>query len=48
MQLHEATEVIEVLGQVSANELLKDGWTLLAIVPSAQSTPWYILGKRSC
>lgn len=46
MQLHEATEVIEVMGQSSANEMLKEGWTLLAIIPSAQSTPWYILGRR--
>lgn len=47
MQLHEATEIIEVLGHASANELLRDGWVLLAVVPSAQSTPWYILGKCS-
>jgi hypothetical protein len=46
MQLHEAAQVIEVQGQASANELLREGWMLLAVVPSVQGTPWYIFGKR--
>ncbi|MDR6711732.1 hypothetical protein J2W83_001326 [Pseudomonas hunanensis] len=47
MQLHEATQVIEVQGHAAANELLKEGWILLAVVPSAQACPWYVMGKQT-
>lgn len=49
MQMSEAGEVKQVGGAVSANELLAEGWTLLAVVPCASSTGQayvaYVLGK---
>ncbi len=42
----DVVEVTEVQGQAVANELLKEGWTLLAVVSGQDTRPWYILGKK--
>lgn len=52
MQMHEAAEVVQVVGDTNANEKLADGWKLLAVLPglpsgSSNSTSViYVLGKR--
>lgn len=45
MVILDVSEVVEVQGEVAANEMLKEGWKLIAIVPSESSRPWYILGR---
>lgn len=51
MQIHEAGQVVEVLGDEQANRMLADGWMLLAITSgihprdSQRSTVCYVLGK---
>lgn len=51
MQLHEAHEVIEVMGAHKASEALAQGWTLLAVTNATDFSdksirPCYIFGKR--
>ncbi|PAU55198.1 hypothetical protein [Pseudomonas sp. PICF141] len=51
MQLHEAAEIIEVLGQTKANALLAEGWKLLAVTTATGNDEnknlyvHYVLGK---
>ncbi|CAI8998994.1 hypothetical protein EMIT0196MI5_90153 [Pseudomonas sp. IT-196MI5] len=49
MQMSEAAEVVQVAGAGEANKKLKAGWTLLAVVPSANNSGLahvaYVLGK---
>jgi len=49
MQLSDAGEVVEVVGDNHANELLAGGWKLLAVVPggepNAKLVVTYVLGK---
>lgn len=49
MQMSEAGEVVQVAGETAANQKLAQGWSLLAVVPSANSTGVahvaYVLGK---
>ncbi|WP_223487601.1 hypothetical protein [Pseudomonas sp. A-RE-19] len=51
MQLHEAAEIIEVLGQTKANALLATGWKLLAVTTATGNDEnknlyvHYVLGK---
>ncbi|MFL1480909.1 MULTISPECIES: hypothetical protein [Pseudomonas] len=33
MQIHEAAEVVQIVGDTDANEKLAQGWKLLAVVP---------------
>ncbi len=50
MHLHEATEVIEAHSQEGANEKLRSGWTLLAVVPGGgahdRAHVKYVLGRK--
>lgn len=51
MQMHEACEVIQVVGATNANKKLEEGWTLLATHAAAAGEEettmiWYVLGKR--
>ncbi|WLG46741.1 hypothetical protein [Pseudomonas sp. FP1740] len=52
MQIHEAAEIIEVLGQAKANELLAAGWKLLAVTTATGNDDnrnlyvHYVLGKK--
>lgn len=49
MQISDAVEVVEVVGAAGANKKLAEGWTLLAVVPSANAAGKahvaYVLGK---
>lgn len=50
MQLADVKKVKQVVGESNANAQLKDGWQLLAVVPSTltgngQSSVIYVLGK---
>lgn len=49
MQISDAVEVVQVAGASSANKKLAEGWTLLAVVPSANNAGLahvaYVLGK---
>lgn len=49
MQMSDAVEVVQVTGAGNANDKLKEGWTLLAVVPGAntEGKPHvaYVLGK---
>jgi len=49
MQMHEAKEVIQVVGAGNANVKLAEGWTLLAVVSASLnnggSSAMYVLGK---
>ncbi|SEM38642.1 hypothetical protein SAMN03159362_4521 [Pseudomonas sp. NFIX51] len=51
MQMHEAAQVLEVIGEETANERLAEGWKLLAVLPglprgsSSSTTVIYVLGK---
>lgn len=49
MQISDAVEVVEVVGAAGANKKLTEGWTLLAVVPSANAAGKahvaYVLGK---
>lgn len=49
MQMSDAAEVVQVAGATSANKKLAEGWTLLAVVPSANNAGAahvaYVLGK---
>lgn len=56
MQLHEVGEVLQVAGATNANNRLKEGWKLIAVVPNmskasgpggSAATPgvFYVLGK---
>jgi hypothetical protein len=49
MHMSEAVEVMQVAGASQANKKLAAGWTLLAVVPSAnaagQAHVAYVLGK---
>ncbi len=53
MELHEAAEIIEVLGQNNANKLLATGWKLLAVTTATGGDEnrnlyvHYVLGKTS-
>lgn len=51
MQMSDAIEVVQVAGATNANEKLAEGWKLLAVVPSANSSGQphvaYVLGKPS-
>lgn len=44
MQLHEATELKEAYSLSQANAALKEGCTLLAVIPGANGVT-YVLGK---
>ena len=52
MQMHEAAEVTQVVGDKHANEKLAEGWKLLAVIPgvgqgsSLSTSVIYVLGKR--
>lgn len=49
MQMSDAVEVVQVAGAAQANKKLTEGWTLLAVVPSANNSGLahvaYVLGK---
>ncbi|MNE31418.1 hypothetical protein D3C81_1883080 [compost metagenome] len=51
MQLHEAGEVVQVVGAGFANDRIKDGWTLLAVTSVSDGSDKnrqvvaYVLGK---
>ncbi|MEE4790545.1 hypothetical protein V2K52_23810 [Pseudomonas alliivorans] len=50
MQLSEVKHVKQVIGETNANARLKEGWTLLAVVPATlsangASSALYVLGK---
>lgn len=49
MQMSDAVEVVQVAGATNANKKLAEGWTLLAVVPSANNAGAahvaYVLGK---
>lgn len=49
MQMCDAAEVVQVAGAGEANKKLAEGWTLLAVVPSANNSGLahvaYVLGK---
>ncbi len=49
MQMSDAVEVVQVAGASAANDKLAEGWKLLAVVPSANSSGHqhvaYVLGK---
>lgn len=49
MQMSDAVEVVQVAGASQANKKLAEGWTLLAVVPSANNSGLahvaYVLGK---
>ncbi|HGM4965932.1 TPA: hypothetical protein ACKP0L_004267 [Pseudomonas putida] len=49
MQMSDAGEVMQVAGYGRANELLQEGWFLLAVVPHSnnqgQAHVAYVLGK---
>lgn len=51
MKMSDAIEVVQVAGATNANEKLAEGWKLLAVVPSANSSGQphvaYVLGKPS-
>lgn len=51
MQLHEAGEVIEISGDERTNVMLREGWTLIAVVPQFprydhSPTVTYVLGRK--
>jgi len=52
MQMHEAAEVVQVVGDTQANEKLAEGWKLFAVIPGGPqgSSPGlsviYVLGRR--
>lgn len=46
MLMHQAEELMEVDIVAKANEALAKGWTLVAVVPSADG-PVYVLGRKS-
>lgn len=49
MQLSDVKQVSQVVGTSNANEKLKEGWVLLAVVPATlnngNSSAMYVLGK---
>lgn len=50
MQLSEVKQVKQVVGETNANARLREGWTLLAVVPATlngdgASSALYVLGK---
>jgi hypothetical protein len=49
MQLSQAAKVTEALSVNEANQKIREGWTLLAVVttshPSGELHPCYVLGK---
>jgi hypothetical protein len=49
MQMSDANELMEATSVAVANNMLKDGWKLLAVCPASfsdgSSSPIYILGK---
>lgn len=49
MQMHEAKEVVQVVGSGNANAKLVEGWTLLAVVSAdvrnGGSSAMYVLGR---
>ncbi|MBA6068077.1 hypothetical protein [Pseudomonas mosselii] len=51
MQLHEAGEVVQVVGHGNANQRIKDGWVLLAVTSVSDGSEMnrqvvaYVLGK---
>lgn len=49
MQMHEAKEVVQVIGTTNANAKLAEGWTLLAVVSAeiknGTASAMYVLGK---
>lgn len=54
MQLSDAVEVTQVFGAIRVNELLSEGWKLLAVTSSSygepkegKMLPCYILGKAA-
>lgn len=53
MQMHEAKEVVQVVGAADANAKLAEGWTLLAVTGAGngseggQSFVWYVLGRKA-
>lgn len=52
MQMHEANEVIQVVGATNANKRIEEGWKLLATHAAAAGEEdttmiWYVLGKRA-
>ena len=52
MQMHEAAEVVQVIGAGNANAKLAEGWKLLAVVSAELSraeTPsaMYVLGRKA-
>lgn len=47
MKMYEVGEVIEVQGEASANEKLREGWKLIAIVAGNDARPWYVFGRKT-
>lgn len=53
MQMHEAKEVVQVVGADNANAKLAEGWTLMAVTGAGngseggQSFLWYVLGRKA-
>lgn len=49
MQMQEAKQVVQVIGTLNANNLLREGWTLLTVLsantPKGDSSAMYVLGK---
>lgn len=51
MQMSEAVEVVQVAGASSANNMLAEGWKLLAVTSAGNGQNnentfvWYVLGK---
>ncbi len=49
MQMSDAIELMEANSVAVANNMLKDGWKLLAVCPASfadgSSSPLYVLGK---
>ena len=58
MQLSQATEIIEAFGATRVNELLGEGWKILAVTTSSygeprkasvsHATPWANQSSRKC
>jgi hypothetical protein len=52
MHMHEAAEVVQVVGDTNANEKLAEGWKLLTVIQggpqgsSLGTSVIYVLGKR--
>lgn len=45
--MNEVGKIIEVQGEALANEKLREGWNLIAVVAGNDARPWYIFGRKA-